>query len=103
MFEEDYDGNGLPCDCPMFWWNRLAAWAHDRIEDMTFIDREKWHDRLPDWVCESHERIRFQYPCRKCEDDRYREYGATTKSDADVIARFPRPAWLEGPDAALDL
>lgn len=90
MFETEVDGSPRPCDHPLRWYHRLAHWAHDRIEAMTFVDRQKWHDRLPDWVCEAYERIEFDFPCRQCEDDRYREYGATIKSDADVIARFPQ-------------
>lgn len=88
MFEDDIDGNPIPCEHPLRWFHRLAAWAHERIEDMAFLDRQKWHDRLPDWVCEAHERVAFDYPCRQCEADRSREYGATTADDAAVTERF---------------
>jgi len=57
---------------------------------MRFIDRQKWHDRLPGVVCEAYERVGFGFPCHQCEEDRSREYGATVKTDEDVIARFPQ-------------
>ncbi len=91
MFEDDVDGNGVPCEHLLRWYYRLAAWAHTRVERMPFQDRMKWHDRLPDWVCEAYERVAFNYPCHQCEGDRSREYGATFKTDADVIATFPYP------------
>lgn len=89
MFEDEVDGSPRPCEHPLRWYHGLAHWAHERVERMTFIDRQKWHDRLPTWVCEAYERVEFDFPCFSCEADRDREYGATTKSDADVIARFP--------------
>lgn len=85
------DGEPLGCDHPIRWFHRVAAWSHERIERMTFIDREKWHRRLPDWVCEAYERIEFGYPCWVCVADREREYGATIKTDDDVRAKFPCP------------
>lgn len=99
MFEDDSDGNGVPCDHPIRWYHRLAAWAHNRIEQYPFLDRQVIHDRLPHWVCEGYERVMFDFPCWKCEADRDREYGATTKTDEDVIARWPRgPEDLEADD-----
>lgn len=101
MFEDNFDGEGVPCDHPLKWFHRVAHWAHARIESLTFFDRQKWHDRQPDWVCEAYDRIEFSFPCRQCDEDRSREYGALIKSDEDVIARWPqsvRPIDYAGPD-----
>lgn len=88
MFETEVDDTPRPCNHELRWYHRLAAWAHDRIEALPFLDRERLHTGLARWVCESYERVRFDFPCWACEADRYREYGATTKTDADVIARM---------------
>lgn len=100
MFEDEADGTPRPCDHPIRWYHRLAAWAHARIEALpTALDRVNLHDRLPSWVCEAYERVAFDYPCWACEADRCREYGATIKTDADVVAKWrPRfaPGFLRG-------
>ena len=90
---EDLDGNPIPCDHPIRWFHRLAHWAHARIENMP---PDKWqaaHEALPDWVCEAHERIEFGFPCRQCEDDRYREAQVVYPDDASVIQRFRPTGW----------
>jgi hypothetical protein len=87
MFEDDLDGNPIPCDHPIWWYQRLAALAHRIFE---YADPINFHDRMPDWVCEAYERIVFDYPCRQCEMDRNREYGILYKTDADVIDRLFR-------------
>lgn len=91
MFETEVDGTPRSCNHAIRWYHRLASWAHERIETMIFVDRQKCHDRLPQWVCEAYERVAFDFPCWACEADREREYGVTTKSDADVVAHFPDP------------
>ncbi len=97
IFETEIDGTPRPCDHELRWYHRLASWAHQRIEGMPLAERQNWHDKLPDWVCEAYERVSFDFPCWKCEADRYREYGATTKTDDDVRARFPLP-WPDEDD-----
>lgn len=88
MFETDVDGTPIPCDHPIRWYHKLAAWVHERIEELPFLDRQRLHRGLAAWVCEAYERVSFGFPCWQCESDRTREYGATTKSDADVTERL---------------
>ena len=91
---EDIEGNPIPCDHPIRWFHRLAAWVHRRIEGKTCIEQfEAAHTALPDWVCEAYERIEFGFPCRQCEDDRYREAKVIYPDDDSMIARFRPPSW----------
>jgi hypothetical protein len=90
MFEEEVDGTPRPCDHPIRWYHRLAAWAHNLTETIPYEQWNWFHNHLfPSWVCESYERVVFDFPCWQCEGDRVRDYGATVKSDYDVIAKFP--------------
>jgi|GEM_PF-3102804 len=60
--------------------------------------RANFHPLLPDWACEAYERVAFDFPCWACDEDRYREYGATTKTDDDVRARWQPPRDDRCPD-----
>ncbi len=89
---EDASGHPIPCDHPIRWFHRLAAWVHQRVESEPYERFEEDHTILPDWVCEAYERIKFGFPCRQCEDDRYRE-AATVHADAE--SEFNPPSWRE--------
>jgi len=78
MFEDDIDGNGIPCDHPITVIERILAWLHGD---------DRFHTAR---LCDAFDRVKLDYPCRQCEANRGYEYGILFKDDKDVLKRWGR-------------